>query len=91
MKKNNKQTFQCTMSNSTTTKTALFDSLLANENQQIKEARVHQFASRVGLVLKVMSNRDLTHLQFEFENALSKLVQDYCEKIDNELSSSKEN
>ena len=68
----------------------LFESILAQETQRKSDAHIQCQAERVGLILTVCNRRKLTKIQSEFENALSLLVQEFADKIDNELLSTKE-
>lgn len=69
---------------------SLFDSILANESQSAIDLECQKHANRVGLLFKVLYNRELFTLRNEFETRLSQLVQDVASNIDNELSKTKE-
>lgn len=71
-------------------KTSLFDSILANESQTAIDLECQKYANRVGLLFKVLYNRNLSMLRNEFENRLSQLIQDVANNIDNELSKAQE-
>lgn len=66
---------------------SLFESILANEVHQATELECQKHANRVGLLFKVLYNRELTTLRNEFESRLSTLIQDVANSIDNELCS----
>lgn len=72
-----------------TSTNSLFDSILANEAHQAIELECQKHANRVGLLFKVLFNRELTTLRTEFESRLSTLIQDVANSIDNELCSTK--
>ena len=73
----------------TTSTNSLFESILANEAHQATELECQKHANRVGLLFKVLYNRELTTLRNEFESRLSTLIQDVANSIDNELRSTK--
>lgn len=72
-------------------KNTLFSSIIAQEDFQKRENYIVSLTNRVGIVLKVLYNRDLSSLRIAFEDKLSALVQEYCNYIDDELSSQKTN
>lgn len=69
----------------------LFESIVSNEQLLQKESEINKYIQRVGFVLKVLSGRNLTVLQSQFQDELTTLVKSYCRKIDDELHSTKEN
>ena len=48
-------------------------------------------ANRVGLIKKILVNRNLDALNFEFDNKLHELIKDFANRIDDELHSTKAN
>ena len=87
MKENKKtQSVQTSISNKVSN--SLFDSILARELQESNELECAKYANRVGLLCKVMLNRQLDALLSSFKDDVSKLVQEYSKTIDNELSKS---
>ena len=78
------------MAHSTMGAKSLFDSIIANEVNELNQYECVKYANRVGLLLKVMLNRDLTKIMCEFKDEVSTLVQKYSNIIDNELSKTKE-
>lgn len=76
--------------NTTSAKNSLFDSILANEKQSGIDMKCQTHANRVGILLKVLYNRDLKELRTAFEVNLEQLCRDVANNIDNELSKTKE-
>lgn len=69
----------------------LFESIVSNEQLLEKESEINKYVQRVGFVLKVLSGRNLTALQLQFQDELTTLIKSYCTKIDDELYPTKEN
>ena len=66
-------------------KKSLFNSICATESMALVDAEISKHAQRVGFVLKVLYNRELTFIRDCFIGQLSTLIQDTCNEIDNEL------
>ena len=69
----------------------LFESIVSNELLLQKESEINKYIQRVGFVLKVLSGRNLTALQLQFQDELTALVKSYCTKIDDELHKTEKN
>lgn len=66
-------------------KKSLFNSIELQEHEQRKDTICQMHANRVGIVLKVLLNRDLKSTTDAFLSKLDQLVKDTCNDIDNEL------
>lgn len=72
-------------------KKSLFDSIVDNEKLQEKELECQRLANRVGLIKKILINRDLFSLDLEFDQRLHELIKEFSIRIDDELYSTKAN
>lgn len=72
-------------------KKSLFDSIVDNEKLQEKEMECQRLANRVGLIKKILINRDMFSLNLEFDQRLHELIKEFAIRIDDELYSTKEN
>ena len=68
-------------------RTSLFKSIVDNEALQAKELECQRLANRVGLIKKILVNRNLDALSWEFDSKLNELIEDFANRIDNELYS----
>lgn len=70
-------------------KKSLFNSIVDNDNLQMAEFENQCLANRVGLIRKILVNRSLDALRWDFENKINDIVKDFANRIDNELHSTK--
>lgn len=66
-------------------KKSLFDAIVDDENRQLSEFEIQKYCHRVGIVFKVLINRDKKVLRIQFEQEITDLVKKYLNIIDNEL------
>lgn len=86
--KNTKKT-TCTPSTQVPERTSLFKSIVDNEMLSRKEYDCQLLANRVGLIKKILVNRNLDALNWEFEQKIHDIIEDFANRIDNELYSTK--
>lgn len=68
-------------------RTSLFKSIVDNEIRQQSEIDCQKLANRVGLIKKVLVNRSLDALSWEFDSKINDIIQDFANRIDNGLYS----
>lgn len=70
-------------------RTSLFKSIVDNEMLHAKEIECQRLANRVGVIKKILVNRNLDVLSWEFDSKLNDIIEDFANRIDNELYSTK--
>lgn len=79
---------QSMTANSDKVKVSLFNAIIDEESRQLSEFEVQKYCHRVGVIFKVLINRDKKALRMQFEQDITELVKKYANLVDNELSKS---